>query len=1106
GKKRVSRTFVFCSLVILLSAAKSKKPYEKNKLVTWRLGCELGIVIDSDCPVDGGWSTWTAWSACLGLCDETGHRRRTRACVNPPTSKDGLPCSGPEQEIEPCFLTNCTIADFRKIIKNDPVRMIGLRQLEAVPVLLDQCLIRECPYEAIEAALTTDNTWQLSAEPLWNALQCVKRNLGCPVTGQWGNWGPWSACGALCGKGLQWRYRKCDSPSPSDARLVCSGAPLQYEECEGDQCAIVEPSLEYSTGGTWSEWGQWSDCSEHCGIGIRRRKRQCFQKHTSMSSFVWGTFCRGQYDQLEVCSNKNCKLNGGWSGWGGWGPCSQSCGAGKRSRSRSCTRPIPFGGGAKCFGSRTEVGPCHLNPCNVYFHNIALFNGDSVLQYNFPRKHSTFFHFYMRFLPLSPTGTLLRKGPLNNPLVRLNMHKWHVCLDVSGSSKSCFIPRLCSPTAIDPAAWHSVLVTLTNDIAMLRIDDAQVPIKGSFSCDPELERNNVKMFVGNRFHGAVQEMMLNFIPLSMLIEKERQTQKSNFFPSFASNMAYDRANFDEAFINLENDYYLRVPCFSTSKDSWRLDLTLKPNTDTGMILFMLDSTNDYWILLSLQNLRLKIKLNLGERKPEILSSSECVPHQWLDLSLTKKTAANIIEATINAGEKLHILLADDRCKRTEDINLDSEKSFYLNSTIYEEVCNSGDETNLTKCEKKSRTQINCNEEFYIGGCPHYIKSKIPEDIPSFSGIIASLKINNELLDLRDYSIERNKGKLLQLSSRTASVSGSYHELMWGKSNKLNLTCLYSKKISTSKEVSYWLFLDTDVNEIIRDKNITSLDDGRLLRLTLEADNELRGFYTCRSFYNTRTRNIITYGVIGKFKNDLTGPDLTTITAVFTTVSLIIFTLVWLTIEGIHDLRDGYGFFRDAHMSPEKEAEAVCKYIDQNKHLLGSKSAVRLAKARAKRKARHLASQISFAAQEPDGLMEINNDEFSAVDEGTATEPEVLPALPDAKSPAPEPSHEVFRCEPSYVSSPKHGSNITSPGTKITSSSSLDSSPRHLCSRLLMSKVKYSSKESLRSKRVLRNKNLSNRSQLLTIKSSTYVNLSPGQRILQKFKELKSMDD
>ncbi|CAG9788984.1 unnamed protein product [Diatraea saccharalis] len=1070
------------------------KPKSKRQQTVWRLECELGVIADSDCPVDGGWSPWEAWSSCHGSCDDIGHRRRRRLCNNPPPSQDGIPCTGLAEQIEACYLNNCTVDDFRKLVEDDVVRKRALLQLEVVPALMEQCLQMECPFEGIEAALTTDNTWKINAETLWNAIQCVKHNLGCPTVGEWGTWGSWSVCGARCGRGLRWRLRRCDNPPPSDAHLVCLGTPLQTQDCEGDQCALDQLDSYEEKIGHWSEWGQWSACSEKCGTGVKRRKRTCNDVNKENSLLTWGTNCRGQHDQVEMCKNRVCVLNGGWSGWSAWGPCSQTCGPGRRSRTRSCTRPVPAGPTAvNCVGPRTEVSSCQLSACDVFSHKVAVLSGESHIHYNFENKRSTLFHFYIRFMPLSPHGTLVRRGNIHNPLVRLSLQKWHICLDVSGLSHSCDLPRVCTTEVIEPATWHSVLITVTSDAATVRLDDSHIAIRSIFPCDPELPNDIVHIYIGERLHGEIQEMMLNFIPLSMVINKGKR-KISDFSPNIVSNVAYEKANIEEAFLNLDNGQYLRLPCFN-SPDVWKLRLTVKSKLDSGTILFLEDNKNGNWVYLALQNLRLKLKLTMGDLHTETSSSSDISLDQWLDIQLSKEKGTNTIEAIVNSGERLHVLfeIPNDR-KRQISGNMKIQhqpgKPFILHD-------------NTTKHENP--VYGICNDEFFVGGIPGEIKKKIPNDLTPFNGCIASLSIDGILQDLHSCNIERYIEDKVQVSSRTASVSGSYHETAWGNSNSLNLTCLHTRSLTTPHS-AHWLFLDTAVTSTLKDKKIRSVDDGKVLRLVATADNELRGFYTCRSHSIKHTRNIITYGVLGKIKYKLFEPDMTTIVAVLTTVTLVLATILWLVIEAIHDLRNGYGFFRDAHLSPEEEAESVCKFIDANLHLIGCKTAAKLAKARARRKAQQLTSKFSFAAQEPQGLLQEQNLGHENLDENiTSSEPEGLPALPEVKSTDTEQLHKIFRSDVCYTSSPKHGSDI-SDRSKLSSSTLDARSPRFLCSQLLMTKRIRSAKQShlLKSKRQVSSPRKA-RSKLLTIQSSGYVNLSPVQKILQKFQQLKSDD-
>ena len=53
-------------------------------------------------------------------------------------------------------------------------------------------------------------------------------------------------------------------------------------------------------------------------------------------------------------------VDGGWSDWSEWTPCSESCG-GIQERSRSCTSPEPSFGGKPCEGEAEEAHECENN-------------------------------------------------------------------------------------------------------------------------------------------------------------------------------------------------------------------------------------------------------------------------------------------------------------------------------------------------------------------------------------------------------------------------------------------------------------------------------------------------------------------------------------------------------------------------------------------------------------------------------------------------------------------------------------------------------------------------------------------------------------------------
>ena len=56
-------------------------------------------------------------------------------------------------------------------------------------------------------------------------------------------------------------------------------------------------------------------------------------------------------------------MDGGWTDWEDWTPCSQTCGTGSQERERSCTQPRPAFGGKDCVGVSRETKSCQARVC-----------------------------------------------------------------------------------------------------------------------------------------------------------------------------------------------------------------------------------------------------------------------------------------------------------------------------------------------------------------------------------------------------------------------------------------------------------------------------------------------------------------------------------------------------------------------------------------------------------------------------------------------------------------------------------------------------------------------------------------------------------------------
>lgn len=176
------------------------------------------------------WSTFGQWSSCSVSCGSGGIQYRTRICL----LSNGYPA---------------TADDYRCIGEN----------VEA----------RKC------------------------------NRLLCPVNGSWGKFSKWSKCPECLelknddAPAVSKRYRKCDSPSPSNGGLECSGSDIEEIVCNVGYCPI---------NGGWSAWSTWSVCSKTCGVSHRMRKRFCNNPAPRYN----GTFCNGENVEYEECKLPEC--------------------------------------------------------------------------------------------------------------------------------------------------------------------------------------------------------------------------------------------------------------------------------------------------------------------------------------------------------------------------------------------------------------------------------------------------------------------------------------------------------------------------------------------------------------------------------------------------------------------------------------------------------------------------------------------------------------------------------------------------------------------------------------------------------------------------------
>lgn len=77
---------------------------------------------------------------------------------------------------------------------------------------------------------------------------------------------------------------------------------------------------------------------------------------------------------LLVC----IKVDGSWSLWGNWSECSTPCNGGNQQRTRICNNPPPANGGRQCIGLGIETQSCNNQTCPGKYSIRCFFCHESV--------------------------------------------------------------------------------------------------------------------------------------------------------------------------------------------------------------------------------------------------------------------------------------------------------------------------------------------------------------------------------------------------------------------------------------------------------------------------------------------------------------------------------------------------------------------------------------------------------------------------------------------------------------------------------------------------------------------------------------------------------
>nr|NP_001027687.1 sp4 protein precursor [Ciona intestinalis]CAD24309.1 putative coagulation serine protease [Ciona intestinalis] len=354
--------------------------------------CRNGNIGDPGCPTGGETATeacttgvrcptWSAWSG-YGVCSVTcggGTQESTRTCNN--HGQAGVTCDGRDTRSQACNPQTCPAPTWAAYgAWSDCTRQCGGGERTRVRTCLNGAIGSSgCPAAGVSQTESC-NIQSCQANPTWSA------------------YGSWSGCSVTCASGTRTRSRSCVGGNIGNVGCE-SGGQTASEACTtGVQCPTWSAWSVYGVcsvtcgGGTqestrtcnnhgqvgvtcdgrdtrsqacnpqacpsWSGYGSWSGCSETCGDGTKTRTRTCNNGQIGDN----GCSPAAAATDSMACSVRNCPQ---WSSWGSWGQCSLTCGSGTRTAVRQCNT---FGAtGASCgAGATSKSEPCNLGACPVF--------------------------------------------------------------------------------------------------------------------------------------------------------------------------------------------------------------------------------------------------------------------------------------------------------------------------------------------------------------------------------------------------------------------------------------------------------------------------------------------------------------------------------------------------------------------------------------------------------------------------------------------------------------------------------------------------------------------------------------------------------------------
>jgi len=281
-------------------------------------------------------SDWGMWTECSATCGGGYHAELRRVLQH--AGQGGKPCSGTTRRTFPCNTNPCGVGK--------PCIMGAWNEWEGCDMVSPSQ-----KYRKREVEQPSENGGRACNDVVKEVTGCISHEP--PVPCKLSAWSDWAQCEVSCDGGQTYRERSLETP-PSNGGSCHGGDLHETKPCGMAPCHPIDDA-----DCKFSQWKEWSACSNKCGTGVTTRIREVVSKASSS-----GLGCEGPLSEAEACESHDCSSTDcQWSHWESWSACTCTCGGGTKRRTR-IVKTSPTNGGKLCDPiDKAEIEPCNTQSC-----------------------------------------------------------------------------------------------------------------------------------------------------------------------------------------------------------------------------------------------------------------------------------------------------------------------------------------------------------------------------------------------------------------------------------------------------------------------------------------------------------------------------------------------------------------------------------------------------------------------------------------------------------------------------------------------------------------------------------------------------------------------